>query len=225
MPLVYCVEDDTDIREIELYVLKSMAFDVEGFAEASKFFEALRDRLPDIILLDVMLPDQSGTDILKRLRSHARTRRIPVIMATARGAEYERIAALDEGADDYLTKPFSMMEMVARVKAVLRRTQDNEPAELAVEELQVNETTHVVSVHGAEVELTYKEFELLVLLMKHPSRVFSREHLHDRIWGTDYDGENRTVDVHVRRLRQKLGTAERFIKTVRGLGYKFEVSS
>lgn len=225
MPLVYCVEDDTDIREIELYVLKSMAFEVEGFAEASTFFEALRDRLPDIILLDVMLPDQSGTDVLKRLRSHARTRRIPVIMATARGAEYERIAALDEGADDYLTKPFSMMEMVARVKAVLRRTQDDQVSEFQVEELQVNERSHVVTVAGVEVELTYKEFELLLLLMKHPSQVFSRERLHDRIWGTDYDGENRTVDVHVRRLRQKLGTAERFIKTVRGLGYKFEVSS
>lgn len=222
---VYCVEDDTDIREIELYVLRSMNFEAEGFADAESFFAGLRDGLPDLVLLDVMLPDVSGVDILKRLRSQARTRRLPVIMATARGAEYEKVAALDAGADDYLTKPFSMMEMVARVKAVLRRTNDEgDVLQLTVDELSVNEAARTVTVDGQAVELTLKEFELLILLMKSPTRVFTRDQLHDRIWGTEYDGENRTVDVHVRRLRQKLGTAERFIKTVRGLGYRFDES-
>ncbi len=219
---VACVEDDTDIREIELYVLKSMGFEAEGFPDGESFLASLRDSIPDLVLLDVMLPDLSGVELLKRLRSHSRTRRLPVIMATARGAEYEKIAALDEGADDYLTKPFSMMEMVARVKAVLRRTTEEDMLAMSVEELSVDEAARSVTVAGERVELTHKEFELLLELMRSPGRVFTRDQLHDRIWGREYDGENRTVDVHVRRLRQKLGSAERFIRTVRGTGYKFE---
>lgn len=222
--MIYCVEDDTDIREIEIYTLRSLNMEAEGFADSRSFFEALSKQIPDLILLDVMLPDGDGVDILKRLRRDVRTRQIPVIMATAKGAEYERIGALDAGADDYLTKPFSMMEMVARVKAVLRRTQSDREEVLSMGNVVLSQTRHEVRVDGSPVELTFKEFEVLSLLMKHPGRVYSREMLLGKIWNLEYDGENRTVDVHIRTLRQKLGDGGAIIRTVRGLGYKAEES-
>ncbi len=220
---VFCVEDDADIRAIELYALSSSGLEAEGFADAASFMSALDAGLPDLVLLDVMLPDMSGVEVLQKLRATPRTRRLPVMMATARGAEFERIQALNLGADDYLVKPFSMLEMVARVKAVLRRTTpETADFEEQVGELAVNAAARSVRVAGEPVELTHKEFELLVLLMRHPGRVYTRDQLHEQIWGREYDGEDRTVDVHVRRLRQKLGSAERFLRTVRSVGYKFE---
>lgn len=219
--MIYCVEDDTDIREIEQYTLQSMNMETEVFADGSSFFAAVEKRIPDLVLLDIMLPDMSGIDILKRLRAGARTRNIPVIMATAKGAEYERVNALDLGADDYLTKPFSLIEMVARINAVLRRCNGNvQSEEIVIGALSLNEANHEVKVNGQIVDLTLKEYELLLLMLKRQGRVFSRDQLLDRIWGTEYDGESRTVDVHIRTLRQKLGEMEYIIKTVRGVGYK-----
>ncbi len=220
--MIYCVEDDTDIREIETYTLRSLNLQAEGFPDGKSFFEAVERELPELVLLDVMLPDMDGGEILRRLRRTARTRSIPVIMATAKGAEYERVGALDAGADDYLTKPFSMMEMAARVRAVLRRTRDDREDVISMGGVELNESRHEVRVDGKAVELTFKEFELLSLLMRHPGRVYSREMLLGKIWNLEYDGENRTVDVHVRNLRQKLGDKCDIIRTVRGLGYKAE---
>ena len=220
--MIYCVEDDTDIREIETYTLRSLNLQAEGFPDGKSFFEAVERELPELVLLDVMLPDMDGVEILRRLRRTARTRSIPVIMATAKGAEYERVGALDAGADDYLTKPFSMMEMAARVRAVLRRTRDDREDVISMGGVELNEPRHEVRVGGKAVELTFKEFELLSLLMRHPGRVYSREMLLGKIWNLEYDGENRTVDVHVRNLRQKLGDKCDIIRTVRGLGYKAE---
>lgn len=220
--MIYCVEDDTDIREIETYTLRSLNLQAEGFPDGKSFFEAVERELPELVLLDVMLPDMDGVEILRRLRRTACTRSIPVIMATAKGAEYERVGALDAGADDYLTKPFSMMEMAARVRAVLRRTRDDREDVISMGGVELNESRHEVRVGGKAVELTFKEFELLSLLMRHPGRVYSREMLLGKIWNLEYDGENRTVDVHVRNLRQKLGDKCDIIRTVRGLGYKAE---
>lgn len=221
--MIYCVEDDKDIRDIEIYTLTSMGLETRGFESASVFMEALKENMPSLVLLDVMLPDADGVELLKKLRENVRTRHLPVIMATARGAEYERICALDSGADDYLTKPFSMMEMVARVKAVLRRCEDQHDSVIRVGQLEVNESTYSARIDGSNLNLSRKEFELLLLLLSHPNRVFSREQLLDRIWGIEYDGENRTVDVHIRTLRQKLGSYEKIIHTLRGVGYKAEV--
>jgi two-component system alkaline phosphatase synthesis response regulator PhoP len=220
--MIYCVEDDTDIREIETYTLRSLNLQAEGFPDGKSFFEAVAREVPELVLLDVMLPDMDGVEILKRLRRTARTRSIPVIMATAKGAEYERVGALDAGADDYLTKPFSMMEMAARVRAVLRRTREDREEIITMGGVELNESRHEVRVGGRSVELTFKEFELLSLLMRHPGRVYSREMLLGKIWNLEYDGENRTVDVHIRNLRQKLGDKCDIIRTVRGLGYKAE---
>ena len=223
--MIYCVEDDTDIREIETYTLRSLNLQAEGFPDGKSFFEAVNREIPELVLLDVMLPDMDGVEILRRLRKNTRTRSIPVIMATAKGAEYERVGALDAGADDYLTKPFSMMEMAARVRAVLRRTRDAREEVLQMGRIELNDSRHEVRADGRTVELTFKEFELLALLMRHPGRVYSREMLLGKIWNLEYDGENRTVDVHVRNLRQKLGDCGDIIKTVRGLGYKAEEQS
>lgn len=220
--MIYCVEDDTDIREIETYTLRSLNLQAEGFPDGKSFFEAVERELPELVILDVMLPDIDGVEILRRLRRTARTRSIPIIMATAKGAEYERVGALDAGADDYLTKPFSMMEMVARVRAVLRRTRDEREDVITMSGVELNESRHEVRVDGKSIDLTFKEFELLSLLMRHPGRVYSREMLLGKIWNLEYDGENRTVDVHVRNLRQKLGDKCDIIRTVRGLGYKAE---
>ncbi len=218
--MIYCVEDDDDILKIELYALKSAGLEARGFSCAGDFLNALKEKQPEMVILDVMLPDQDGVRVLESLRRDAKTRRIPVIMATARSAEIEKISALDSGADDYLTKPFSMMEMVARVKAVLRRSGEDHDAVFTLGGITINDSTHTVSVAGKEVILTGKEYDLLVKLVSHPGRVYSREQLLNQIWSLDYDGENRTVDVHVRTLRQKLGDAGDIIKTIRGYGYK-----
>ena len=220
--MIYCVEDDTNIREIEIYTLKSLGLEAEGFEDGKAFFTALENNVPDLVILDVMLPDLDGIEILKRLKSNHKTRDLPVIMATARGAEFEKVQALDIGADDYLAKPFSMIEMAARVKAVLRRCHKDTSSVITVDKLKINEESRTISVNDIEVDLTYKEFELLLLLVKHEVRVYSREQLLDIVWGTDYDGESRTVDVHIRTLRQKLMSMDYIIKTVRGIGYKAE---
>ena len=221
--MIYCVEDDASIRDIEVYTLASTGFTAEGFADGEAFFAALCKELPELVILDVMLPKMDGVEILSLLKADAGTRDIPVIMATARGAEYDKIQSLDLGADDYLVKPFGMMEMVSRVKAVLRRSAPREKARvLCAGDLSVNTDAHTVEAGGERVILTLKEYELLRLFLENPGRVFTRDRLLSDIWGMDYDGETRTVDVHVRTLRQKLGGAGDCIETVRGVGYRLE---
>ncbi len=219
--MIYCVEDDESIREIEVYALKSTGFEAAGFADGAAFFEAAKKQTPQLVLLDVMLPGEDGVAILKKLRAAPATRSVPVIMATARGAEYDKIASLDLGADDYLVKPFGMMEMVARVKAVLRRVSpQGEGQTLESGGIEMDLTTHRVTVDGQNVELALKEFEVLRLLLSQPGVVFTRERLLSEVWGMDYDGETRTVDVHIRTLRAKLGAAGEAVETVRGVGYR-----
>ena len=219
--MIFCVEDDTPVREIEVYTLRSSGFVAEGFGSGAAMFAALKSARPELILLDVMLPGEDGISILKKLRSEPATAEIPVIMATAKGAEYDKIVGLDLGADDYLVKPFGMMEMVARVKAVLRRTapRTNENL-LRCGGLTMDLAEHSVHCGGEAVQLSLKEYEVLHILLQHPGMVFTREQLLDKVWGMDYDGETRTVDVHIRTLRQKLGDAGIYIETVRGVGYR-----
>lgn len=219
--MIFCVEDDADIRDVEVYALRSTGFEAEGFADGAAFFEALQKKTPELVLLDVMLPGEDGVFILKKLREGAGTKEIPVIMATAKGAEYDKIASLDLGADDYLVKPFGMMEMVARVRAVLRRTAPMKDETLLCSNgIEMDLTAHRVCVDGNPVELTLKEFEVLRLLMSRPGTVFTRDQLLSGVWSMDYDGETRTVDVHIRTLRQKLGDRGAAIETVRGVGYR-----
>lgn len=220
--MIYCVEDDASIREIEIYTLKSTGFAAKGFESAADFFAALRNEKPDLILLDIMLPDEDGTQVLKKLKKDPVTRDIPVIMASAKGTEYDKVQGLDTGADDYLAKPFGMMEMVSRIRAVLRRV--NSSSEQVVENsgIRMDASRHEVLVDGEPVVLTLKEYDLLYLLLSHPGIVYTRDQLLNHIWGTEYDGETRTVDVHVRTLRQKLGNAGRHIDTVRGVGYRYK---
>lgn len=221
--MIYCVEDDASIRELVLYTLRASGFEARGFAESGAFWEAMCEHVPDLVLLDIMLPGEDGLEILKKLRLNAATRSVPVIMATARGEEYDKINGLDSGADDYLVKPFGMMEMVSRVRAVLRRS-NPERTERAMEfhGITIDPASHRVTANGREVTLTLKEYELLHALMSSPGVVFTRDRLLSEIWGTDYDGETRTVDVHIRTLRQKLGDAGAAIGTVRGVGYRME---
>ena len=219
--MIYCVEDDAAIRDIEVYTLQMTGFQAEGFEDGAAFWKAVEKETPELVLLDVMLPGEDGVAILKRLRAGAATREIPVIMATARSAEYDKIMGLDLGADDYLVKPFGMMEMVSRVKAVLRRVRSSQsPRILQQGGLTMNLDEHAVYVNGCPITLTLKEFSLLYTLMSHPGMVFTRDQLLSQIWGMDYDGETRTVDVHVRMLRQKLESCGELIETVRGVGYK-----
>lgn len=220
--MIYCVEDDASIRKIEIYTLKSTGFAAKGFETAADFFAALRNEKPDLILLDIMLPDEDGTQVLKKLKKDPVTRDIPVIMASAKGTEYDKVQGLDTGADDYLAKPFGMMEMVSRIRAVLRRV--NSSSEQVVENsgIRMDASRHEVLVDGEPVVLTLKEYDLLYLLLSHPGIVYTRDQLLNHIWGTEYDGETRTVDVHVRTLRQKLGNAGRHIDTVRGVGYRYK---
>ena len=220
--MIYCVEDDASIREIDIYTLKSTGFAAKGFESAADFFAALRNEKPDLILLDIMLPDEDGTQVLKKLKKDPVTRDIPVIMASAKGTEYDKVQGLDTGADDYLAKPFGMMEMVSRIRAVLRRV--NSSSEQVVENsgIRMDASRHEVLVDGEPVVLTLKEYDLLYLLLSHPGIVYTRDQLLNHIWGTEYDGETRTVDVHVRTLRQKLGNAGRHIDTVRGVGYRYK---
>lgn len=221
--MIFCVEDDASIRDIEVYTLQSTGFEAEGLADGTALFSALRSKTPQLILLDVMLPGDDGVSILRKLKANGATGSIPVIMATAKGAEFDKIMSLDLGADDYLVKPFGMMEMVARVKAVLRRAAPKaDPQILSFGGLTMHLGKHTVTENGARVELTLKEYDLLKLFLSHPGLVFTRDQLLSDIWGMDYDGETRTVDVHIRTLRQKLGACGALIETVRGVGYRLE---
>lgn len=219
--MIYCVEDDSNIRELVVYTLESTGFKARGFEDGKAFTEALAFETPELVLLDIMLPGEDGIEILKKVRNNARTRNIPVIMLTAKGSEYDKVIGLDTGADDYITKPFGMMELVSRIKAVLRRTTKNkEETTYHIENLLIDVEKHKVKVDGKTVTLTLKEFELLEILMKNRYIVLSRDRLLEEIWGYDFSGETRTVDVHVRTLRQKLGSAGELIETVRGVGYR-----
>lgn len=219
--LIYLVEDDNSIRELVAYTLHSAGFQAEGFEKPSAFWHACETKLPDLVLLDLMLPEEDGISILKKMRQAPHTKKLPIILLTAKSSEYDKIMGLDSGADDYVAKPFSMMELLARVKALLRRTERNEAEVVySMGSLSVNQTRHEVRVDGAEVTLTLKEFELLCLLMENKGRVLTRDQLLNSIWGYGFDGENRTVDVHIRTLRQKLGKCGEYIETVRGVGYK-----
>lgn len=221
--MIYCVEDDTSIRELMLYALRSSGFEAEGFCDGKSLFAALPQGEPQLILLDIMLPGMDGIEILKTLRANPATARIPVIMASAKGTEYDKVVGLDLGADDYLAKPFGMMEMVSRIRAVLRRTAPSaQTNQLQLGQLQLDPGAHTVYAAGRRVELTLKEFELLRLFLEHPGRVFTRDQLLERIWSTDYLGETRTVDVHIGTLRTKLGPCADYIRTVRGVGYRLE---
>lgn len=222
--MLWCVEDDASIRDIEIYTLQSTGFDALGFTNSAAFWDALKTDKPDLILLDIMLPEQDGIEILQKLRSNADTCRIPIIMATAKGQEYDKIQALDLGADDYLVKPFGMMEMVSRIKAVLRRCGGNfnQPS-LKVDGVVLNQEERTVMIDGERVHLTYKEFEVLRYFLSHPGITFSRDQLFTEVWGEDYVGESRTVDMHIRTLRQKLGPYGERIETVRNVGYRMDV--
>ena len=220
--MIWCVDDDSTIREIEVYALEQTGFEARGFADGAAVLEALRTEKPSLIVLDIMLPGRDGTSVLREIRSNPDTRRIPVIMATAKGTEMDRIVGLDGGADDYLVKPFSVMEMVARVKAVLRRSAKEESAGITVGAISLNEAQHRVFAAGREVPLTHKEFDILSLFLKNPELVFSRDKLMNQVWGNEYLGESRTVDMHIKTLRQKLGAAGGQIKTVIGVGYRLE---
>ena len=220
--MIYCVEDDDSIRELMVYALRASNLEAEGLCDGQELFQALEQSRPDLITLDIMLPGMDGIEILKKLRSNPATERIPVIMASAKGTEYDKVLGLDLGADDYLAKPFSMIEMVSRIRAVLRRTKPVEKKKLRLGDLELDPDAHTASVQGCQIELTYKEFELLRLFIAHPGRVYSRDLLLEKIWGSDYLGETRTVDVHIGTLRTKLGACGEYIRTVRGVGYRME---
>lgn len=219
--MIFCVEDDGNIRELVVYTLETTGFEARGFEDGAAFFEALAGKLPELVLLDIMLPGEDGLEILKKLKASARTRNIPVIMLTAKGSEYDKVMGLDGGADDYVTKPFGMMELVSRIRAVLRRSRQKEVGDMLMTgSLCLNRKKHEVTVKGEAVSLTLKEFELLRLLLENPNVVLTRDRLLEDIWGYDFDGETRTVDVHIRTLRQKLGDEGNRIETVRGVGYR-----
>ena len=221
--MIWCVDDDNTIRDIEVYTLTQTGFDAKGFADGISMLEALKSEKPELIVLDIMLPGRDGVEILKEIRSNPETRKIPVIMATAKGAEMDKIQGLDMGADDYLVKPFGVMEMVSRINAVLRRCEPDEKEEfLTIGEITLSDKEHLVTVNGEKVVLTFKEFEILKLFMQSPGIVFSRDKLLSEVWGVDYLGESRTVDMHIKTLRQKLGNAGALIETVIGVGYKME---
>ena len=219
--MVFCVEDDDNIRELVIYTLETTGLKAKGFADGPAFMEALAFETPELILLDIMLPGEDGLELLKRLKSSAKTKNIPVIMVTAKGSEYDKVVGLDSGADDYVTKPFGIMELVSSIKAVLRRSvRTEERIDMEISGVHVNVKKHEVTVDGKAVALTLKEFELLEKLMRNQGIVLTRDQLLADIWGYDFDGETRTVDVHIRTLRQKLGEKGEIIRTVRGVGYR-----
>lgn len=219
--MIYCVEDDDNIRELVIYTLETTGLKARGFADGSAFMEALAFDTPELILLDIMLPGDDGLELLKKLKSSPKTKDIPVIMVTAKGSEYDKVVGLDSGADDYVTKPFGMMELVSRIKAVLRRTGKVEDRmDMETAGVHVDVKKHEVTVDGRAISLTLKEFELLEKLMRNQGIVLTRDQLLTEIWGYDFDGETRTVDVHIRTLRQKLGNKGEIIQTVRGVGYR-----
>lgn len=218
--MIFCVEDDRSIRELVVYTLLNTGFEAKGMENGEELFAALKTEIPQLILLDIMLPDTDGIEILKTLREKKETKKIPVILVTAKGTEIDKVIGLDSGADDYITKPFGMMELISRIKAVLRRTEDASAKELSYKSITINLTAHTVFADKMPVELTLKEFEVLVLLMKNIGAVLTRDTLLENIWGYDFDGETRTVDVHIRTLRSKLGASGDIIETVRGVGYR-----
>lgn len=221
MSKIFYVEDDTNIRELVEYTLKSSGFSVKGFELAESFFEKLKVEKPDLILLDIMLPDKDGISILKELRNNGDFKHIPVIMLTAKSSQLDKIKGLDEGADDYITKPFDIIELISRIKAVLRRTKPEEE-NISYNGITLNKKRHILTVDGEEIALTFKEFELLYHLLINQGIVLGRDKLMNLVWGTDFEGETRTVDVHIRTLRQKLGACGEYIKTVRNVGYKLD---
>ncbi len=223
--MIFCVEDDSAIRDLMVYTLNVSGFEARGFESADGFWPAMKTQLPELVLLDVMLPGEDGLTILKKLRTSPVTADIPVIMATARDSEYDTVIGLDSGADDYLAKPFGMMEMVSRIKAVLRRAGSRQPVTMTFGPIVLDEGKHTVSVDGRPVSLTLKEYELLKLFMENPGQVFTRDLLLSHVWGMDFAGETRTVDVHIGTLRTKLEKAGDLIRTVRGVGYKMEAAN
>lgn len=220
--MIYFVEDDNSIRKLILYTLGSQGMECQGFSHPSEFWAAMTDETPSLVMLDIMLPDEDGISILRRLRANPETKDMQIIMLTAKDSEYDKVIGLDNGADDYITKPFGMMELVSRIKTAMRRAskQEKDNKYLEIENLRLNLTSHTVTVDGEQVALTLKEFEVLALLMERRGAVFTRDQLLNTIWGYDFDGASRTVDVHIRTLRQKLGDGGKHVQTVRGVGYK-----
>lgn len=219
--MIYIIEDDQDIREMETYALKNSGFEVEAFSESGSFYEACRKSLPSLVLLDIMLPGEDGLAILKNLRQGDDTKDIPVIMVTAKSTEIDKVKGLDSGADDYITKPFGVMELVSRAKALLRRCPKNsEQKVLSFQGIVIDDDKHTVTVDGKECKLTFKEYELLKYFLQNKGIALSRERLIEQVWGYDFEGESRTVDMHIKTLRQKLGSTGSIIKTVRNVGYK-----
>jgi len=222
--MIYIVEDDRNIQEIEMFALKNSGYQVMGFETARDFFRALETRLPELIMLDIMLPDEDGMEILKKLRARPDTQRIPVMLVTAKGSEIDKVRGLDGGADDYLAKPFGVMEMIARVKALLRRSGKGGDSQITCGSIVLDKEKRLVTSCGTAIELTYKEFELLHLLMKNCGIVISRDVIMERVWDSSFEGESRTIDVHVRSLRQKLGETGAMIRTVRNVGYVLDAA-
>lgn len=221
--MIWCVEDDAAIRDIEMYALESTGLQARGFADGTSFWQALQTEMPELVVLDIMLPGIDGVELLRKIRSDPRLAELPVIMATAKGTEYDKVQSLDLGADDYLVKPFGVMELISRIKAVLRRYRAPEVQKLLkLEGLTVNLDEHTVSINGERIQLTYKEYELLRLFLSHPGTAFTREQLFKQIWGDSFVGETRTLDMHIRTLRQKLGEYGKYIETVRNVGYRLE---
>ncbi len=221
MPTIYCVEDDENIRELIVYALKNSNFDAVGFENAEEFYLALNKSVPDLVLLDIMLPGEDGLSILKKLKSQSATEYIPVMMITAKTSEYDKVIGLDMGADDYITKPFGVMELISRVKALLRRVNRNKPTGIiSLNNITLDYDKRLVTVDDSPIQLTYKEFELLYYLLKNQNIVLSRDNILNEIWGFDFEGETRTVDVHIGALRQKLGKSGQLIQTIRNVGYK-----
>lgn len=218
--MIYLVEDDESIRELVVYTLNSQELEAKGFEKPSLFWKEIDKELPSLVLLDIMLPEEDGISILKKLRARPDTRKLPVVMLTAKGSEYDTVMGLDSGADDYIPKPFRMMELISRIRARLRRVEDKGAEEYRIGNLYVCPSRYVVTVNQEPVSLTLKEYEMLCLLLKNSGIVLSRTQLLNQIWGYEFDGESRTVDVHIRTLRQKLGEAGDLIETVRGIGYK-----
>ena len=223
MALIYIVEDDINIREIESFALQNSGYDIKDFSNAKDFYQAVKERKPDLILLDIMLPDEDGMEILQKLRKNSETKRLPIIMVTAKTTELDKVRGLDSGADDYIIKPFGVMELISRVKALLRRSMgEMQEKILEIDEILMDEERHQVFVDGKPCELTYKEYELLRLLMQNRGIVLSRDVIMDRIWDISCDVESRTLDVHLKTLRSKLGDSARHIKTIRNVGYRME---
>lgn len=223
--MIYFLEDDSSIREMVVYTLNSYGLDAIGFERPSLFWKALEKEVPSLLLLDLMLPEEDGLTVLHKLRASSETARLPVLILTAKGSEYDKVIGLDSGADDYLVKPFGIMELVSRIKALLRRAGDEgerRSGEYTVGALYVNTAKHIIQVEGEEIALTNKEYSMLCLFLEHPGIVFNRDQLLNKIWGYSFDGESRTVDVHIRTLRTKLGVCGNLIETVRGIGYKFD---